>query len=163
MFEVSFDDPPRVLAEGSESLQEWRIRARKSANGGPDPVVRLELVDGASGDVLETVIEDEVVSVTDSIVLEGTWDAAILPAQSGLSVEARLTSINTKGHTRVDIAALQWAPVMSDSIAAFVGVRWNVRSNVASAPLNLRWNVSVPGLYPEENLYPANNLYPQEG
>lgn len=156
---ASWDDPPRSL-EAGPNLQTWRLAVRKSKPWSTDPIVKLELLD-ESGVVLDTPIADVPVSSTTPVILAGTWDASVFPFLDGSGARMLLTSINTKGRTRVDVAALQWQPVLGDVVAVGLGMRWNVRRNVASSPLSLRWNILESGaLYPTEALYPSETLYP---
>lgn len=137
---LSWDNPPRLLEPGP-NLQQWRVTVRRSAQDATDPLVKLELLD-ESGAVLDIPIDDEVVSGNSPVVLEGTWNAARLPFNDGTGARALLTCVNPKGNTKVDVAAMQWVPALSDAVGKNLSANWRVKKTVASQPIAFIWNVS---------------------
>jgi hypothetical protein len=82
------------------------LRVRRRADATSGSVVRLELTDGETDNVLAVIIEDTAVDVATWAILEGTFDAAVLPDLSG---EVTVRVVDEADEPSLEVGALTWS------------------------------------------------------
>lgn len=103
---LQMEDPNGMLKEGTD-FQRFRFRVRKSQALTGNPTLQVDLL-ATDGTYLATPIPEVEVETTSPQVIEGTWDAQVLPNPNGPDLRVHLSSENYKGKTLVEIAAMRW-------------------------------------------------------
>ncbi len=132
---VSFASPSANLQTGA-GLQTFRTWLRKSASGGTDPTVAIELYE--SGSLVASLSTGTSITSESGQTVSATWDASSLAGISGANVELRIVGSRSggspAGRRTVEVGAVAWDATVAASVHELGGA-W---TGAMSASADLR-------------------------
>lgn len=172
---LQMEDPSGFLKEGTD-FQRFRLKVRKSQALTGNPTMQVDLL-SPEGNYLATPIPEVEVETTNPQVIDGTWDAKVLPNPDGANLRAQIRSSNYDGKTAVEVAAMRWfaslesqfghAPIL---LSGAIGLSGSYHGTTDDTGYPVPSDSLVPSnslvpdspeVYPEASRYPSVDLYPE--